>query len=460
MTEPVLILQLQRLGDLVLTFPLVNDIHRTRPGTPVWMVAEQQFFKELQPLVPSVTFFPPASLAALAKENFSAVYNFSSRQDAAHFCGAAKTGNRYGFIATETGTRISGFWQLYRAALTSNNRHNSFHWADLNRLDNGVPLIPAPAIPDSAGKKQVGIFIGASEPAKRPSTLFWIDLVKSLMRRGIQPVLLGGPAEKEEGAIIAEQTRIAANFCGKTTITQLLAIMRSLALLITPDTGPMHLANLAGCRVLNLSLGNVNAHETGPAGPGQFILHADVSCYGCWSCTRKSLFCHRAFNPGAVAKICMSLIAGKLDETAIPDGLKLRKTFIEAGSGLITLSDLQIKKPDLQTLLSSFWRNSFLHFFDTHPWGLKDAAIALAEKFPKIAAHMHANFGRLLASLSLSIKRDRPLDDSFWQCQPVHSSLYAGFLHMSLQNKDYSQTAMRRAVDDIAALKEIFTPLS
>lgn len=48
--DPVLVLQLQRMGDLILTFPLLSRLKQRWPGHPVWVVAEPQFFRELMPL--------------------------------------------------------------------------------------------------------------------------------------------------------------------------------------------------------------------------------------------------------------------------------------------------------------------------------------------------------------------------------------------------------------------------
>lgn len=57
--DPLLVLQLQRMGDLILTFPLLLALKKRWPGHPIWVAAEPQFFQELMPLAPEVVFFPP-----------------------------------------------------------------------------------------------------------------------------------------------------------------------------------------------------------------------------------------------------------------------------------------------------------------------------------------------------------------------------------------------------------------
>ena len=45
--KPLLVLQMQRMGDLILTFPLLGWLARHNPGHPVWTVAEPRFFSAL-----------------------------------------------------------------------------------------------------------------------------------------------------------------------------------------------------------------------------------------------------------------------------------------------------------------------------------------------------------------------------------------------------------------------------
>ncbi|MFW5836988.1 MAG: glycosyltransferase family 9 protein, partial [Desulfovibrionaceae bacterium] len=48
--RPVLVFQMQRLGDLVLSFPLLQWLADRYPGHPLWVAAEERFSKPLLPL--------------------------------------------------------------------------------------------------------------------------------------------------------------------------------------------------------------------------------------------------------------------------------------------------------------------------------------------------------------------------------------------------------------------------
>jgi len=68
-------------------------------------------------------------------------------------------------------------------------------------------------------------------------------------------VLTGGPGSKEVafGQQIEQQTQVPClNLIGQTTLTQLAAILKQVSLLISPDTGPLHLANAMGTPVIGL----------------------------------------------------------------------------------------------------------------------------------------------------------------------------------------------------------------
>ena len=76
--DPVLVLQLHRMGDLILTFPLLMRLRQLWPDNPLWVVAEPVFFQQLMPLAPGVVFFPPSHCGTLAQQSYAAAINLSS----------------------------------------------------------------------------------------------------------------------------------------------------------------------------------------------------------------------------------------------------------------------------------------------------------------------------------------------------------------------------------------------
>jgi heptosyltransferase I len=73
--------------------------------------------------------------------------------------------------------------------------------------------------------------------------------------RGWRVVLCGGRSQLERDttdAILAAMTAPALDLVGKDTLKQLLALLARASLVLTPDSGPTHLANAMGTSVLGL----------------------------------------------------------------------------------------------------------------------------------------------------------------------------------------------------------------
>ncbi len=352
--DPILVLQMQRMGDLVLSFPLLGWLARRFPTHPVWVVGEPAFFNPLLPLSPQVTYFSYDSAPNLGHLRFHAVLNLSHGPQAAALASKANTDTLIGPYLHDSGALyIRGDWQLYRASLTHNNRYNLFHWADLNALDiiptslmlrtewpmpRPMPQVkPQPAsqpMAQSVSEVQpeafsteiapnsllrasplpsgarIGLFLGASETEKHPDADFWVALTRRLLVAGHKPVLLGGAAEKKLGFTVAAALKAhPLNLCGHFSVNSLARFIAELHLFITPDTGPMHIAAWTGTPTLNLSLGPVNPWETGPFSPGHTILRASIPCSGCWRCTQQQTICKTQMSPRRVAGIAEAIIA-------------------------------------------------------------------------------------------------------------------------------------------------------
>jgi len=470
---PILILQMQRMGDTILTFPLVLWLSRRHPGHPIWIVAEQVFFKALLPVSPAVTYFPWQGTARLLKERFLLCVNLSHRPEAAELAGRVRAEETLGPIALPGGSRyIRGFFQLYRAALTHCNRHNHFHWADLNALD-AVSLEemratgwPAPRSL-SAQARGLGLFVGASEPAKRPDPGFWAVLAGELDRRGFRPVLFGGPGERELAAQVVRQANCRViDQVGRLNLAELAAVGQAMQLLITPDTGPMHLAAWTGTKVLNLSMGPVNPWETGPYQPGHYVLRAASSCVGCWECGRQARVgshpCKESFSPARVALLAARLAAG---QSFAPGRVRLpgQRLMVSArdDAGLYLLKPLLGPAPQAREGLSRFWADFFGWRAGLWPEERPaTSARALAELQPALTkALLHAlpRFSRgLRQSLSARPGTSGTLPQGFWKSVPPMARPLSSWLDLFLQNRDGAPQAKREVLAVLEALNALF----
>lgn len=84
--------------------------------------------------------------------------------------------------------------------------------------------------------------------------------------RGWRVVLVGGPSAAERAlgdAVIAHCRQPPLDLIGKDTLKKLLALLSRASLLLSPDSGPMHMANAVGTRVLGLHAAS-NPDRSGP----------------------------------------------------------------------------------------------------------------------------------------------------------------------------------------------------
>ncbi|WP_234500154.1 glycosyltransferase family 9 protein [Stenotrophomonas maltophilia] len=85
-------------------------------------------------------------------------------------------------------------------------------------------------------------------------------------QRGWQVVLCGGRSELERSMADAIQAQLhtpALDLVGKDTLKQLPALLARANLVMTPDSGPMHIANAMGAKVLGLHAAS-NPNRSGP----------------------------------------------------------------------------------------------------------------------------------------------------------------------------------------------------
>lgn len=447
--KPILVIQMQRMGDLILTFPLVLWLRRTYPGHPLWVMAESQFAQPLRTIGPEVRYLSPDDYPQILKETFALVINLSHRPESQELSGRLDTEQLVGGYSRDGVTHILGDWQEYRAALVHNNRHNRFHWADLNALDViARDLMSKTTWPQprklSQDERQIGLFLGASAPDKRPLPVFWAGLIKELEKRSFVPVLLGGPAERELCAEVRKlSARPVASACGRLSLDKLVFFGQELAAMITPDTGPMHLAAWSGLKVLNLSMGPVHAWETGPYQPGHVVMRSARDCVGCWQCRFDSPRCQESFTPSRVATVLSIMLKDNPDRLAglqLP-GLEIALT--SRNQGLYHLNFLS-SRPKVGQLLGDYWHQFWQQAFGMgQEESCKAAWKKIQAEHEPLAASFRAASLTLLKSLTGTGNTELALDA--WHTLPPMIRPLSGYISLHLANHDFHLSSRKRA---------------
>ncbi|MBF0522644.1 MAG: lipopolysaccharide heptosyltransferase II [Candidatus Omnitrophica bacterium] len=124
------------------------------------------------------------------------------------------------------------------------------------------------------------VHVGANWTLKRWPKENFTRLLESLLKDADAEIVI--PGTKEDLGLIEEicsPLRIKPHIlAGKTNLKQLIALMSISDLLISSDSGPLHLANAVGIKTIGL-FGPTRPEVTGPKGQGRAtILQYEVGC--------------------------------------------------------------------------------------------------------------------------------------------------------------------------------------
>lgn len=114
----------------------------------------------------------------------------------------------------------------------------------------------------------IAICPGASKAYKNWHSEGYVTLINALAKQNWPIVLVGGPAEIERKLAKSIEDGLdfrITNLVGRTSIAELVAVLQQAQLLITPDTGPAHLAASQHTPVIGL-YAHHNPERVGPYG--------------------------------------------------------------------------------------------------------------------------------------------------------------------------------------------------
>ena len=186
--------------------------------------------------------------------------------------------------------------------------------AETANLEHRTSKIQVPTLDQTSNIKHqtlIGLCPGAEYgPAKR-----WLPerfaeaAAKITSQLSAQWILFG----TKNDAAIGEQIAAAigdhcGNRIGQTTLEQLIDELQQCRLLLTNDTGTMHLAALLGVPVVAV-FGSTEPRLTGPLGNGHIILRHHVECSPCFLRECPIDFrCMKAVSAGQVAEAVLSML--------------------------------------------------------------------------------------------------------------------------------------------------------
>ncbi|OYZ23773.1 MAG: hypothetical protein B7Y39_03365 [Bdellovibrio sp. 28-41-41] len=303
----ILIIQLARLGDIYMSWPIARAMKRKYPEAEIHFLVRERFASALEGLecvhqvhklnTPAVfeklmdsiedgveclgTF-----LDALQAKKFDTVVNLSFSPVSSYFTyylgQTAK--ETFGYTRfSDSSFALTDAISAYYFSQVGVEKHNRFHLIDIFASMIGIDLdsddfaYPVGFTFSSPIKDSyITVQLGASTANKTLTPFIWARVIKNFLsaHMGYKVVLIGS---KEEQDLVSEiyafnsHTDII-NLVGKTSISELFPIIKNAALHVGGDSLCVQITNLTKTPCLNLSFESVKFWETGPRTKGSYVL--------------------------------------------------------------------------------------------------------------------------------------------------------------------------------------------
>lgn len=274
----ILVVKLSSLGDLFHALPAVNLIQQ-HTGAAVDWVCHRMYLdlvSAFDPVTraiayPRHSFVRDAAsfFAALRKEKYDLALDFQGLLKSAMVARAARAERRIGPSFCREGSHV--FYDAVSGPLNK-KRHAVEECLDTARF-LGFPDAPVefpvsfPSVPLDIPRPRVGLLPCSRRAEKNWPVEHFAEVARAVGSRAQASfVVLGGPADAEPcAALTAMIGEGAQNWCGRTSMLELGGLLRDLDLLITVDSGPMHIAAAVGIPTVAI-FGPTDPIKTGPYG--------------------------------------------------------------------------------------------------------------------------------------------------------------------------------------------------
>jgi len=124
-------------------------------------------------------------------------------------------------------------------------------------------------------------------------------------------VIVGSKADKQiADAVVAHSDGKAVSAAGETNLRQLIEVMRSAEVVITNDSGPMHIAAALSIPVIAI-FGPTSPERTGPYGKGHLVLQSQAECVPCFKRECSAMRCMKEITPDMVYQKVLEILRRK-----------------------------------------------------------------------------------------------------------------------------------------------------
>lgn len=317
-----LVIRLSSMGDIILTQPLLRELWQRFPEAEIDYVTKAQYMSLAQMLddrLKVIAYNKSISWHRRLREtNYDAVIDLHGKLSSilVGCCARSLHKVRYdkrrslraAIVAHRSDSSIGSTVELYASALAK-------LWDEAVQLQapklSVEKVTPLPVERDS-GVPVIAIFPGAAHGTKMYPVSYWQQFITQ--NPGYQFILLGSKAESTIANDIARMSSSATNLCGMFDWEALADILNQCDLVISGDSGPMHLAAALGKPQIAIFGSTHPRLGFAPQNDRAVILQQDLNCrpcslHGAEKCPLNHFRCMLGISPQVLSNACMSMLS-------------------------------------------------------------------------------------------------------------------------------------------------------
>ena len=307
----ILLVRLERIGDLVMALPAIRDVRALAPSATIDLVVGS-WNASLARAVPSIDHVETLDARWLARErdgvglgsmvrvartwrarNYDLAINFEPDIRSNLLMAAVGAARTAGWASGGGGPLLDVSLDYDRSLHTSANarrlvaaafgRQPSESARPLLTIPDAAAASAAAHLRLAAGRPMVGVHVSGGRAIKQWEPARFAEVASRLAdTRGAVIVATGGPGDRKlvDGLRAALAPRVVIDACGDDDLLASAALVARLDLLVTGDTGPMHLAAAVGTPVVAV-FGPSDPVRYATTGPLDRVVRVDLPCSPC-----------------------------------------------------------------------------------------------------------------------------------------------------------------------------------
>jgi ADP-heptose:LPS heptosyltransferase len=314
-TRTILIIRPGGIGDAVLLLPMLNQLSSLYPEAKTDVLAESRNAEvfEWSPAVSRVWQYDrPLDFLKLFRQRYDLIIDTEQWYRLSAVVARLLNASRLIGFATNERFRLFTDPCLYNLdeyelgmflRLLDSLGENSLVTADFSRL------MCLPPSQYRFSNPYVVLLPGSSVAAKKWPVERFAEVARYCEKKGFEVVVVGGKAEQDTSQIIVSALINGHNFAGKVSLTESASMVSGAALLISGDSGLLHVAQLQGVPTVAL-FGPSNSKKWFRNDGLHVLVTADSDCAPC------SLFgtiprCHYGFQ--CMQDITVDMVTGAVE---------------------------------------------------------------------------------------------------------------------------------------------------